>query len=278
MRQAFGLPAPERQVGQTAHDFAQAAGAPLVVLTRSERVEGTPTVPSRWLLRLDTVLDKARRLPALTAEAGEWLALQRALDWPEAVRPCPAPAPTPPVSARPRRLSVTQVEAWMRDPYAVYARHVLGLSALDPIDADPGAAERGQVLHAALDAFVRKFPEKMPPNARQELLACGRDAFGPLLDQPGVYAFWWPRFEKVADWFLALEEQRRAAKVMPLATEVKGQLVIDGPAGPFTLTAKADRLDRLPDGRLSILDYKTGTPPAPRRCGWARRRSCRWKP
>lgn len=262
MRQSFGLPAPERQVGQAAHDFAQAAGAPLVVLARSERVEGTPTVPSRWLLRLDTVLDKAGRLPALTAEAGEWLALQRALDWPEAVRPCPAPAPTPPVSARPRRLSVTQVEAWMRDPYAVYAKHVLGLSALDPIDADPGAAERGQVLHAALDAFVRKFPDKIPPNARAELLACGREAFGPLLDQPGVYAFWWPRFEKVADWFLALEEQRRAAKVMPLATEVKGQLVIDGPAGPFTLTAKADRLDRLPDGRLSILDYKTGTPPS----------------
>jgi len=165
------------------------------------------------------------------------------------------------VAARPRRLSVTAVETWMRDPYAIYARHILKLSALDPIDADPGAAERGQIIHQALDDFVRRHPDRLPADARETLLACGRAAFGPLLDQPGIHAFWWPRFQKVADWFLALEGERRAT-IRPLATEAAGTLTLAGPAGPFVLTAVADRIDRCPDGSLEIIDYKTGTPPS----------------
>lgn len=263
MRTAFGLPAPERRIGQTAHDFAQAAGAAELVLTRSERVDGTPTVPSRWLLRLDTVLEAAG-LPRLPGrDAGHWLALQAALDWPERVRPCPPPAPTPPVAARPRRLSVTQVETWMRDPYAIYARHILNLQALEPVDADPGAAERGQFIHKALDAFVRAYPRTLPPDALEQLLAFGREAFGPLLEQPAIRAFWWPRFERIAAWFLALEVERRG-QVAVLATEARGKLRLDGPAGPFTLVCVADRIDRLPDGSLALVDYKTGTPPAVR--------------
>ncbi len=56
MRQEFGIALPERAIGIAAHDFAQALGAPAVALTRATRREGVPTVPSRWLLRLDTVL------------------------------------------------------------------------------------------------------------------------------------------------------------------------------------------------------------------------------
>ncbi len=260
MRQDFGLPSPERHIGQTAHDFAQATGAAEVVLTRAERVEGTPTVPSRWLLRLDAVLEKAGLAGALEADQPWWLALHKALDWPDRVRPCAAPAPTPPLAARPRKLSVTQVETWMRDPYAVYARHILNLRALDPIDADPGAAERGQFIHAALDAFVRAYPDRMPPDALEELHRFGREAFGPLLEQPSIRTFWWPRFERIAEWFLA-EERGRRATVTPLATEVRGRLVLDAPGGPFTLTATADRIDRVQADRLGIIDYKTGQPP-----------------
>ena len=51
------------------------------------------------------------------------------------------PTPRPPVAARPRHLSVTEIETWMRDPYQIYARHILGLRALDPIEADPGEGE-----------------------------------------------------------------------------------------------------------------------------------------
>lgn len=260
MRKSLGLPTPERRIGLSAHDFAQLAHADEVVLTRSERVEGTPTVPSRWLLRLDTVLARLGLDDRIGGEGARWLAWAAELDRPGAVRPAAPPEPRPPVRARPRKLSVTQVETWMRDPYAVYARHVLRLSALDPIAADPGAAERGQFIHAALDAFLRAHPDALPADAAERLKAEGERAFGDHLARPDVWAFWWPRFERIAEWFVAREIERRAT-IRTLATEAKGTFVLDGPAGPFTLTGTADRLDLLPDGSLAILDYKTGSPP-----------------
>src|SRR5439155_2916890 len=126
------------------------------------RVEGTPTVPSRWLLRLETVLRAAGLEEALAAPQSI-LAWQALLDQPvRRARAIGPPVPRPPVAARPRRLSVTEIETWMRDPYAIYARHVLRLTALDPLDADPGAAERGRLVHSALDRFVKVHPGALP--------------------------------------------------------------------------------------------------------------------
>ena len=262
MRARFGLPAPERRIGLSAHDFAQAACARRVVLTRAAKVEGTPTVPSRWLLRLDNLLKACgREWPK--RNAASYLHWQGLLDHPDEIKPNEPPEPRPPVEARPRRLPVTQVETWMRDPYAIYARHILNLKALDPLDADPGAAERGQAVHKALDSFLREVGEEMPPDAYERLLAHGRAAFGAVLERPGVRAFWWPRFERIAAWFLEQEHARRQTCVT-LATEVQASLALPGPAGPFTLTAKADRIDRLDDGALAIIDYKTGALPLKR--------------
>src|SRR5690348_2726859 len=260
MRQQFGLPPPERRVGAAAHDFAQALAAPTVVLTRALRVEGAPTVPSRWLLRLDTVL-RAAGLEGRLGVSVEPLGWQARLDEAaERIFMAP-PEPRPPVAARPRQLSVTQAESWMREPYALYAGKILGLAALGPIDADPGAAERGNFIHAALDAFVRAFPNALPVDAERQLLALGAEAFGAALDRPGVRAFWWPRFERIARWFLAKERERRPS-LGEIRSEINGRLVLDGPAGPFELTAKADRLDRQRDGRLVLIDYKTGLVPS----------------
>jgi ATP-dependent helicase/nuclease subunit B len=262
MRRAFGLPPPERRVGVAAHDFAQAFGAREIVLTRASRVEGTPTVPSRWLLRLKTVLRASGLEKAFAAsQTQSWLAWQGLLDQPThpvgAVSP---PAPRPPVASRPRRLSVTAIETWMRDPYAIYARHVLHLKALDPLDADPGAAERGLLVHDALDLFVKRYPGTLPPDAEARLAAIGEDVFGPMLSRPGVWAFWWPRFLRIARWFVALETARRPA-IAGSHSEVQGGLILAGPAGPFELSCKADRIDRRRDGALIIIDYKTGAVP-----------------
>jgi ATP-dependent helicase/nuclease subunit B len=259
MRKAFGLPAPERRIGLSAHDFAQACAAPQIVLTRSTRVEGTPTVPSRWLLRLDTVLAAAgaKQKIAPPADLVFW---RQSLD---RVKPLPgasAPAPRPPVSARPNRLSVTEIETWRRDPYAIYARHILGLKALDPIDADPGAAERGIFIHAALAEFVRRYRDALPADPESRLIEIGLRHFGAALARPTVWAFWWPRFIAVARWFVANERTRRA-HARPLVTEGSGELVIERPGGPFTLRARADRIDRLDDQTLAIIDYKTGSLP-----------------
>ncbi|MGP1394152.1 MAG: double-strand break repair protein AddB [Inquilinaceae bacterium] len=259
MRAAFGLPAPERRVGLAAHDFAQLAAAPRVVLTRSERVDGSPTVPSRWLLRLATMLDGA----GLTlAPAPVPLAWAPALDAADGVRPWPPPSPRPPVAARPRRLSVTRIGTWMADPYALYAEQILKLRPEQDLEADPAASDRGIVIHRALSAFVAEWPGDLPDDAEDLLLAHGREAFGSLLAYPGVRAFWWPRFESIARWFVAVERARRD-EVRPVAVEVAGRLTLSGPAGPFRLTAVADRIDRRHDGTLALIDYKTGQVPSP---------------
>jgi ATP-dependent helicase/nuclease subunit B len=229
-------------------------------LTRASRTEGTPTVPCRWLLRLENLLRGTDAENALTRDADTWLNWQQKLDEPSAFVPVDPPTPKPPVEARPRRLSVTQVETWMRDPYAIYARHVLGLRALDPIDADPGAADYGSLIHKALDLFVRENPGPVADDALDQLLDAGRRAFGNMLDRPGIRAFWWPRFERIARWFVEVERERRAG-LRATAGEVRGSLTLDAPAGPFELTAVADRIDTLADGTLAVIDYKTGAPP-----------------
>src|SRR5438105_1851956 len=259
MRQEFGIAVPERAIGIAAHDFTQAIGAPAVALTRATRREGVPTVPSRWLLRLDAVLRAVGLEGALGADPEiEGAAALR--DQPEERRPSLPVAPCPPLAARPRRLPVTQIETWIRDPYAIYARHILRLRALDELDADPGRAELGIAVHDALAEFVKRHPRDLPADPEAELIAIGRDKFGPILSRPGVWAFWWPRFERIVAWFVAEEASRRGDIVESLS-ERHGQLVIPAPAGAFTVTAVADRIDRLRCGELVLIDYKTGTLP-----------------
>ncbi|HMA16473.1 MAG TPA: double-strand break repair protein AddB [Kiloniellaceae bacterium] len=260
MQAAFGLPLPERRIGLAAHDFFQAFCAPTVYLTRAERVEGTPTVPARWLRRIDALHDGLGLTVDLHREAAQLKAWAAALDTPAAVAPVRAPQPCPPVAARPRSLSVTRIETWMGDPYALYAREILRLKPLDPLDADPGAAERGTLVHAALEQFLKRHPGALPPGALDDLLEIGAEVFRPIRAKPGAFAFWWPRFLRVARWFVAEEAARRAA-VAESFVEIRGRLVIAAPFGPFELTAKADRIDRRADGSLEVIDYKTGAPP-----------------
>jgi ATP-dependent helicase/nuclease subunit B len=254
MRRDLGLPPPERRIGLAAHDFAQAAATPNVLLSRADKVDGTPTVPSRWLLRLERLLSVHDMALPDAADLALW---RDGLDEPASVRPAAAPAPKPPVAARPTSLSVTQVETWVRDPYAIFARHILGLRPLEPLAADPDAALRGIAVHRALDRFVADYPTTLPPDALARLLAAGEEAFGPILQRPGVRAFWWPRFVRIAEWFLENEATHRGTAQVA-ASEVSGRLEI---TGGFVLTAKADRIDRLNDGSLAIIDYKTGQAP-----------------
>ena len=262
MRRDFGLPAPERRIGLAAHDFAQALGAPAVALTRALRVEGTPTVPSRWLLRLQGLMSSLG-IEDARIHGGAWLHWQELLDRAEAVRPTAPPTPCPPVGQRPRAIRVTEVELWRRDPYAVYARHILRLKPLDPIDAEPSAADRGIWIHSALERFVRECPHAVPSDALDRLLTIGREEFGAQMNRPAVSAFWWPRFERIARWFVDTERERRGA-LLALHAEVNGKLQFAGPAGPFTLTATADRIERGAGGQLAIIDYKTGSLPSRR--------------
>lgn len=261
MRKDFGLPQPERRIGQAAHDIAQGLGAPEVILTRSLKVDGTPTVASRWWRRFDQVID-ATQMPALS-ETGRfaWLPWAMALNKPDTIAAWPAPAPKPPVEARPRKLRVTEIETWMRDPYEIYARHILKLKALDPIDADAGSADYGTIVHGILQDFVEAYPTAVPPDIEASLMALADKEFSRTDLSPAVLAFWQPRFTRIARW-IATQEQERRPLIQKSHAEVPGKMTLKGPAGDFELTARADRIDEMKDGSLAIIDYKTGAVPS----------------
>lgn len=266
MRAALGLSSPEFRLGQTAHDFVQAASGSDVILTRAAKVEGTPTVPARWLLRLQALLEE-KDSRWQTSLAPHYLAWAEQLDTPAQYLKFDPPRPAPPVKARPRTLYVTAIETWIRDPYALYARRILNLRPLDPPAQPPDARLRGNVIHAVLETFQQRHAQALPDDAAalEELLTLGRKEFGAWLEQPEIAALWWPRFERAMQWFLIYERTRREGGFRPALLEQEGQIDLEATAGVFTLKAKADRIDRHDaDGRLAILDYKTGNPPTPK--------------
>ena len=269
MRTALGLPQPERRIGLSAHDFVSAFAADHVLLTRAEREGGAPTVPSRWLARLDALLgydaNAAAEPPKYIQRGRRYIDWAEAIDRPEAYKPWPRPAPRPPLQARPTQLSVSSIEQWRRDPYGLYARRILNLKRLEPLEAELGAAERGSALHAALDEFLKQHPSGLlPSDAVRRLEAIGEEHLGELLTAPAERAFWWPRFQRLARWFVAQENNRRAAGLRLLDGETRGTLQVGPRSRPLTITAIADRIDELGPGVWEVIDYKTGRVPTTR--------------
>lgn len=255
MRRALKLEQPERRIGLSAHDFAMLAAGPHVLLTRARKVDGAPTTASRWLERL-TQLIRGLGLEHMLAAEPNWTALAlQVMDVDQAMR-LPCPAPRPPVAARPKRLSVTEIETWLRDPYAIYAKHVLRLRPLEPLNAPVGPLERGTALHKAVELFIKMYQTDLPDNAAEQLLAIADQVFADAEIPKAVLGLWRPRFQGAAKGFVALERDRRAA-IMRTYLEVSGAIKI----GDFTLTGVADRIDLLKDGRAAIIDYKSGEPP-----------------
>ncbi len=264
MRETFGLAPPERRIGLTGHDFVQAVAAPNVVVTRSMRTDGTPTVQARWVTRIETFLSQTEMgqevLTKWRQEEAKWANWQSKLDFRQAPVQIRPPEPKPPISARPNSLSVTEIETLIRDPYEIYAKKILGLHAIEPIDADPGAAERGIIIHRAVDRFFRRETDCDRPTALEEFLRIGKEEFEHWLDRPGIWAFWWPRFERIAKWIIDQEYGQHSRRVNT-HTEVSGVLLLSGSKRQFKLTARADRIDILADGGYAVIDYKTGTLP-----------------
>jgi ATP-dependent helicase/nuclease subunit B len=257
MRIALGLDLPERRIGLTAHDFAQMLGAPEVFLTRAAKVGGAPTSPSRFVQRLAAVAGE-RRWRAALERGNVYLAWARTLDRPERVQAEPRPTPTPPRAARPKRLSVTEIEHWLRDPYTIYAKHVLRLAPLDAVDTAPGAAERGTVIHNVLREFSERYAKALPSDPADALIEMGRKHFATLADFPEARAFWWPRFKRIAQWLGGWEAGRRANFDL-VAAEIRGEIEIALTDGAFKLSGIADRIERDGSGGYVILDYKTGS-------------------
>jgi ATP-dependent helicase/nuclease subunit B len=260
MRTLIGLAQPERAIGQTAHDLVQAMGAEEVHLTWAERIGGEPVGPSRWLLRLQAVV-QAAGLSATTltdTTTPHWAA---ALDAASAMRPLPRPAPRPPPALRPRRFSVTEVERLIRDPYAIFARKLLQLEPLEALGKPVDAALRGSLFHQIIATFNQAFPQTLPADPEAELLRLGREAFAAHAHDPEVRHFWWPRFVSLARWLAATETGLRQG-VAEVRAEIDGAITFTVGGLEHRLHGRADRIDHLVDGRFRIIDYKTGEPPS----------------
>jgi ATP-dependent helicase/nuclease subunit B len=260
MRHQLGLDLPERRIGLSAHDFAQLLGTEDVILSHSAKAGGAPAVASRFLHRLEAVAGEARWEAA--KQAGEqYVQFALALDASEEVKPVAQPAPTPPRATRPLKLSVTAIEDWLRDPYTIYARHILKLEPLDPVDMPLSAADRGSAIHDALGDFTKNFPKELPADPMGVLREIGRKYFAPLMERPEARALWWPRFQRIIKWFSEWEAARRG-DITAIKAEIRGEIPIHlDPERIFHLSARADRIERRADGSFVILDYKTGAPP-----------------
>lgn len=246
IRANLGIPGLDYRTGLAAHDFASALGAPRVLITRARRDSRSPTVASRFWLRLRAMTGGLPRDTQL-----ERLAL--ALDEPQALEPTGRPKPCPPARLRPKRISVTSVDRLKADPFAFYAQAMLGLRTLDPVDADHSAAWKGTAVHKVLEDWLRDddcSPEKLLPRARALL---EDEAIHPMLR-----ALWAPRLIEAIRWIEALERANRAEGRAPLAAEIWGETQI----GDVAVYGKVDRIDSLADGGLAIIDYKTGKAPA----------------
>ncbi|MDU8927950.1 double-strand break repair protein AddB [Alisedimentitalea sp. MJ-SS2] len=265
MRHDAGLLLPERRIGLSAHDFQQAIAAKEVWLTRSTKSDEAETVVSRWLNRLINLLggltDQGGKtaLDGMRSRGKRWLALAKAMEDVEPNDPAFRPAPRPPVTARPRKLSVTEIQKLIRDPYAIYARHVLRLRPLDPLMRTPDALARGIVTHDVMERFIKSSMTVNGELSRDALMTAAREVIEAEIPWPAARLMWLSRLDRVADSFLA-DEHRRRESAEPIAFEVSGKRDMTAP--DFTLTCQADRIDRTATGGLRIYDYKTGTPPS----------------
>lgn len=260
LRAAMGLPSPERRVGQSAHDFAQALGVHDLIITRALKREDAPTVASRLVQRMAAYAGETAWAPVL-ARGEHYLALARLLDAPEAADPLQRPEPKPALKLIPMSFSVTEVVTLLRDPYAIYAKHVLKLDALEGLALPPGASERGRIIHEAVGRFAQDWPADLPPDPMASLLAIGEEVFAPYAEYPDVIGLWWPRFAAMAESYIAWEAERRGT-VASLAAECWGSMEMTLPDGAvFRLRAQADRIETRSDGTVAIVDFKTGQPP-----------------
>jgi ATP-dependent helicase/nuclease subunit B len=248
IRANLGLPGLEFRTGLSAHDFASALGAPQVLVTRARRSGRSPTIASRFWLRLEAMTGGITRDTRLE----RWAA---ALDSPASTQPVDRPHPQPAEALRPKKISVTAVDRLKADPFAFYAQAMLKLRRLDPIDADHSAAWKGTAVHKVLEEWLAEddcTPEALLPRAEALLRSA--------TIHPMLRALWAPRLLEAIKWVEALERANRDRGRRPLAAEITGETVIAG----VTVHGKADRIDRLSDGRLAIVDYKTGKAPGPK--------------
>lgn len=250
VREYLNLPPLERRQGLSGHDFIQLFSSNKVYITRAQTTEGTQGIPSRWWMRFKA-LYAVNNTPFLSTQKWENILHQHC--YYSNLRQLPTPTEVcPPVELRPRSLSATDVGLLVRDPYAIYAKHILKLKPIDSLLPKWGNKERGIMVHKFLENIVSNSLDlEAALDMMKEKLTSIKL---PLFD----HLFWKSHMEKLLVSFFNLQKKRDAGKSF---TEIKGRVSLSLESGEFILKATADRIDVIGDN-VYILDYKTASPPS----------------
>ncbi len=242
---ALGVPGADFRIGLSAHDLAAALGAPEVVLSHARRDVAGPVIPSRFVLRVRALAGRD------AAEETAAVALARSIDAAEPAKPYPRPQPRPTAAQRDVAIAATALDRLRGDPYQFYAQAILRLSSPDALDAEPSAAWKGNAAHTILERW-HKEKGALLPLAEAELDA--------MSAHPLMRGLWRPRLLAALTWVEAEIAKLAGEGRAVLVSEAQGSITVDG----VRVHGRADRVDRLADGRLAVVDYKTGAPPSGR--------------
>lgn len=242
---ALGIPGTDFRIGLSAHDLASALGAPEVVLSYANRDAASPTIPSRFLMRIRAMVGKG------LAEEKAAVALAQALNTPTPEAPAPRPQPMPNADQRRVEIAVTALDRLRGDPYQFYASSILQLRKLDAVDAEPSAAWMGTAVHLILQRWHDSgaMPGTLIPIAEQML--------DEMNSHPLMRGLWRPRLTSALGWIENETDRLLGEGRKVVAWERDGQMRVDG----VRIHGRCDRIDLLPDGTLAVVDYKTGAPP-----------------
>ncbi len=256
----LGLVPDEYKIGLAAHDFYCLAHMPEVLLIRSTKISGSPTVPSRWLVRLEALLKRVDKLDQVKPQKHKLQYWAEQLFLPKEYYNYIPETPKPPFELRPKEFSVTQIEKLMRDPYGFYAAKILKLKPLDPIDKDPDQRDFGNFIHSVIDEFNKLFFDLDPDQYLSTLLSLAQKNIKHISARPIIQRIWMPRFTEIAKWLIKFENIRRESPTNKIHSEIKGKFIFDTKYGPVVITAKADRIES-DNGLITIMDFKTGVIP-----------------
>jgi ATP-dependent helicase/nuclease subunit B len=242
------MPGLDRNIGLSAHDLASALGAVEVVLTRARRDRSGPTIASRFVLRLQALFGDKLQIEQ------DALRFARLLDHSEKqVSAYTRPAPQPASVQRKVAISITQMDMLKADPFAFYARNILRFTPLKPVDADPDPAWKGTLVHKIIEDWTRTG-ERSPDS----LVNFAANAFADKSVTPALRLLWQPRIMAGLRWVASEIEANAAQGRQIVANEAKAEGKISG----IRVHGRIDRIDRQADGKLVVVDYKTGGPPS----------------
>ena len=243
-REVLGLPSREALEAVLREGWRHALQTARVdLLWRCRDESGEPVLPSPLVQAL-----ALRQAGSPGVDARE----SRVLPLSPVARPAPTAARLPL-----ERLSASAYEDLRRCPYRFFAMRQLGLQSQDEIDAELDKRDFGTWVHEVLCRFHR---------AQQDDFLEGREAQASLLDRmaaevtrdlhlpPAEFLPFEAAWPQVREGYLD-ELERFVSKEQ--ARFESAETDHDVPCGPVRLIGRIDRIDRLPDGRRMVMDYKT---------------------